>query len=63
MGVPPSEKSIKSFFNRNIRRVTSGDREDTDRDSDNYNDTLDQIKEADKEAKRYQELADSQGSI
>ena len=33
------------YPNRNIKRVTSGDREDTDRDSDNSHDTLDQIKE------------------
>ena len=45
--------------NRNsVRRITSGDREETDRDSDDSHDTLDQIKESEKEAKRYKELAD-----
>ena len=44
--------------NRNVRRITSGDRQETNRDSDDSHDTLDQIKEAEKEAKRYKELAD-----
>ena len=42
----------KSPYPRNpVRRVTSGDREDTDRDSDDSQDTADQLKEAEKKLK------------
>ena len=52
--------SEKSPYPRNpVRRVTSGDREDTDRDSDDSQDTADQLKEAEKELKKYKDLADN----